>query len=51
MKDMGYVLACCFGALTIGFVTRSGISKLKKRVAHTRAIIMKESNDLSGKDQ
>lgn len=29
MKDMGYVLACCFGALTVGFITRSGIKKLK----------------------
>lgn len=51
MKDMGYVLACCFGALTLAVVTRSGISKLKERVAHTRAIIAKENSDMSGKKQ
>jgi hypothetical protein len=47
MKDMGYVVACCFGALTFAVVTRSGIARLKERTS--KAIIIKKSEDIAAK--
>jgi hypothetical protein len=41
MKDMGYIMACCFGALTVAAVTKAGITKLKDRA--TKAIVLKQT--------
>jgi hypothetical protein len=41
MKDMGYIMACCFGVLTVAAVTKVGIAKLKDRA--TKAIVLKQA--------
>lgn len=43
MKDMGYVVACCFGAWTLAVVTKSGIAKLKERTS--KAMVLKRTED------
>jgi hypothetical protein len=41
MKDMGYVVACCFAAATCVVVTKASIAKLKDRA--TKAMVLRQS--------
>lgn len=38
MKDMGYVTACGFAAVTATVITKRGISKLKERTSKALAL-------------
>ena len=44
MKNVGFVMNSIFGAITLAFLTKRGIDKLKERVL-TRALVAKENTN------